>query len=98
MLFNMLLQILATDPQTWRSPKGKKGGFRQREAERLAPKLNVVTAAGPHDRDPPLEEVSKERNSPGGPNYTEGKNYYRPETTELYPYYRIRDIQPLEDR
>ena len=34
----------------------------------------VMPAAGPHGRGPPLEAASKERHSPGGPNYTKGRN------------------------
>ena len=34
-----------------------------------------ANAAGPHGWGPPLEAASKERRSPGGPNYTESKNY-----------------------
>ena len=33
-----------------------------------------MKAAGPHGWGPPLEAASKERHSPGGPNYTKGRN------------------------
>ena len=36
--------------------------------------VDVMTAAGPHGWGPPLEAASKERHSPGGPNYTKGRN------------------------
>ena len=47
---------------------------RQREREPLAPKPVFMKAAGPHGWGPPLEAASKERCSPGGPNYTKGRN------------------------
>ena len=50
------------------------GRQREREREPLASKAVVTTAAGPHGWGPPLEAVSKERHTPGGPNYTKGRN------------------------
>ena len=35
---------------------------------------------------------------PGGPNYTKGRMYYKSETTKLYSFYRIKDIQSLKNR
>ena len=34
---------------------------------------SVMTAVDPHGWGPPLEAASKERHSPGGPNYTKGR-------------------------
>ena len=56
---------------------GEKEGAgvgRQREREPLASKPVVTTAAGPHGWGPSLEAASKERHTPGGPNYTKGRN------------------------
>ena len=57
----------------WGGEKEGGGGVRQREREPLASKTNIATAAGPHSWGPPLEAASKERHSPGGPNYTKGR-------------------------
>ena len=80
-------------PQMDRQGEVKRGrggvGVCQREAEPLALKPNVATVAAPHGWGPLFEAASKEKRSLWWANYTKGRS----ETIELYPCYRIRDIQ-----
>ena len=77
-------------------------GIDMRDVEAVLPPASefVVTAAGPHGWGPPLEAASKERHSPGGPNYTKRQKCNITEWKQQikYPCYRIKDTQSLKDR